>query len=56
MTGAMAQPSHEPPHKRKGTGTCPTGKHQWRKKEHQQQQQSLGRGGGKENGRKNHMG
>ena len=26
MTGATAQPSHEPPHKRKGTGTCPTGK------------------------------
>ena len=26
MTGTTAQPSHEPPHKRKGTGTHHTGK------------------------------
>ena len=32
ITGTTAQPSHEPPRKRKGTGTHHTGKHQWRKK------------------------
>ena len=32
MTGTTAQPSHEPPHQRKGTGTRHTDKHQWRKK------------------------
>ena len=31
ITGTMAQPSHEPPHERKGTGTRHTEKHQWRK-------------------------
>ena len=31
MTGRTAQPSHEPPHERKGTGTHHTEKHQWRK-------------------------
>ena len=46
MTGTTAQPNHEPPHKRKGTGTRHTEKHQWRKN-----LQSLGGGGGgKENG------
>ena len=44
MTGTTAQPSHEPPHERKGTGTHHTGTHQWRR---QQQQQSLGRRGGR---------
>ena len=31
MNGTTAQPSHEPPHQRKGTGTRHTEKHQWRK-------------------------
>ena len=43
MTGTTVQPSHEPPHERKGTGTLHTEKHQWRKN-----QQSLGGGGGRE--------
>ena len=32
LTGTTAQPSHEPPHKRKGTGPRHTEKHQWREK------------------------
>ena len=40
MTDTTAQPSHEPLHERKGTGTHPTEKHQWTKNE-----QSLGGGG-----------
>ena len=48
MTGTIVQPSHEPPHERKGTGTRHTEKHQWRKN-----QQSLGGGGGRENGWQN---
>ena len=31
MAGTTAQPSHEPPHKRKQTGTRHTEKYQWRK-------------------------
>ena len=31
MTGTTVQPSHEPPQQRKGTGTCHTDEHQWRK-------------------------
>ena len=46
MTGTTAQPSREPPHERKGTGTHHTEKHQWRKK----LTKPRGRGGGKENG------
>ena len=40
MTGTTAQPSHEPPHERKGTGTCHTENISGEKN-----QQSLGGGG-----------
>ena len=44
MTGTTAQPSHEPPHERKGTSTRHTEKkHQWRKPT-----KARGRGGGEE--------
>jgi len=46
MTGTTAQPSHEPPHERKGTGTCHTENISGEKN-----QQSLG--GGEENGWQN---
>ena len=42
MTGTTVQPSHEPPHERKGTGTHRTENISGEKK-----QQSLGGGGGK---------
>ena len=41
MTGTTAQPSHEPPHERKGTGTLHTENISGEKN-----QQSLRRGGG----------
>ena len=31
MIGTTVEPSHEPPHERKGIGTCHTEKHKWRK-------------------------
>ena len=48
MTGTTAQPSHEPPHQRKGTGT----RHTEKKTSVEKNQQSLEGGGGrgKENG------
>ena len=49
MTGTTAQPSHEPQHKRKGTGSRHTGQHHCRKKENifNNNKKSLGRGRGK---------
>ena len=45
ITGTTVQPSHEPPHERKGTDTCLTEKHQWKKTN-----KAYGEGGGEENG------
>ena len=49
MTGTTAQPSHEPPHKRKGTGTRHTDKSISAEKP----DRPRGRAGGEENGRQN---
>ena len=49
MTGTTAQPSHEPPHERKGTGTRHTEKHQGEKKP----TKPKGEGEGEENGWQN---
>ena len=46
MTGTTAQPSHEPPQERKGTGTRHTEKHQGEKKP----TKPKGEGEGEENG------
>ena len=48
MNGTTAQPSHEPPHQRKGTDTRHTEKHQWRKPA-----MPRGRAEGEENGWQN---
>ena len=47
MTGTTAQPSHEPPQERKGTGTRHTEKHQGEKKTNKA---FKGEGEGEENG------
>ena len=47
MTGTTAQPSHEPPHQRKGTGTRHTDKSNSGEKPNRPR----GRAGGEENGR-----
>ena len=49
MTGTTAQPSHEPPHQRKGTGTRHTEKTSVEKKPNKPR----GRAGGDENGQQN---
>ena len=52
MTGTTAQPSHEPPHQRKGTGTRDTEKTSVEEKPNKPR----GRAGGEENGQQNPAG
>ena len=58
MTGTTAQPSHEPPHKRTGTGSRHTAQNHRRKKEnsYNNNKKKLRERKGEENGRKNLIG